>query len=649
MDRDKLNLARTFSHKSTLANFTAISLICKLCSITMSILFNKSNDPSLFLPLAAETLKPNTSAAASDSMDSSDHPQDGFFLVAHTLAQLGIKFMFGVVGIPVTQLASAAQACGIRFIGCRNEQAAGYAASAVGFLTGTPAVLLTVSGPGVVHGLAGLSNAKINCWPLLMLSGSCETSEIGKGAFQELDQVETVHSYVKLALKPQSLEDIPTALLRGFQATTKGRPGAAYIDLPSDILMRDVGQAGLGAVLQTVSDSIHAEPASTHGVQVSEAELMVASELISSAKRPLIIIGKGAAYSKAELSMRMLIDACKIPFLSTSMGRGTVPDDHPLCVNAARSMALSQADVAVIFGARLNWQLHFGEPPKWSSSVKFILIDPEPCDRDASCAAAVLRADAGATASRLTTHCTVNCEEWLNNLQAKALAASSKLELRLEHTAHPLDYSTVLRILRNAIRELKGPAPIVVAEGANTMDQARLILGPVREPRCRLDAGTWGTMGVGPGYAIAAAVACPERQIIALEGDSAFGFSAMEIETACRYSLPILFIVMNNGGIYGGDRRTAKLQALASKGLSSIGHPYDPAPTAFVADAKYYLLAEAFGGIGVRVDDAPSFQRALLKALDSRKTTIIDVVIDPMAGVESGNVHAFNAPKPTQS
>lgn len=596
----------------------------------------------------AETQE-NKSAVATEKMDFL--PQDGFFLVARTLAKLGVKFMFGVVGIPVTQLASAAQACGIRFIGCRNEQAAGYAAGAAGFLTGTPAVLLTVSGPGVVHGLAGLSNAKVNCWPLLMLSGSCETSEIGKGSFQELDQVKTVESYVKLSVKPQKLEDIPTALLQGFLATTKGRPGAAYIDLPSDILMSELKEDALDTVLQKILVSIPATRHSLDIIQPSESDVKAAGELISNAKRPLIIIGKGAAYSRAESNLRRLVDTCRIPFLSTSMGRGTVPDDHPLCANAARSMALSQADVAIVFGARLNWQLHFGEPPKWSSSVKFIIIDPEPSSRDASCAAMVLRADAGEAASRLAEHLNVNVDEWSSTLQVKALAASSKLELRLEHTAHPLDYSTVLRILRDAIRDmtLTGPAPIVVAEGANTMDQARLILGPVTEPRCRLDAGTWGTMGVGPGYAIAAAVSSPERRVIALEGDSAFGFSAMEVETACRYSLPILFIVMNNGGIYGGDRRTSELQALANKGLSSIGHPHDPAPTAFVTDAKYYLLAEAFGGMGIRVDDAPSLQKALAKAMDSRTTTVIDVIINPMAGVESGNVHAFNAPKSTVS
>lgn len=384
-------------------------------------------------------------------------------------------------------------------------------------------------------------------------------------------------------------------------------------------------------------------------IPAEESDVASAVAMLRDAQRPLIVIGKGAAFGKAENALRKIIDGWDVPFLATSMGRGVLSDERRHCANAARSMALAQADVALIFGARLNWQLHFGETPKWSSGVKFILVDPEPSERDAELAAVTLRGDAATVADQLLAalppnSLTTQIAEWAATLSAKALSATMKLEGKLAATAFPLNYLTTMRVIRDEILSVT-PQPVVVSEGANTMDNARLILSPVMDPRCRLDAGTWGTMGVGPGYAIAAAVTCPERGVVAVEGDSAFGFSGMEVETACRYDLPIVFIIINNGGVYGGDRRESQLQELATSGLKKAGYGKDPAPTAFVPGARYDMLATAFGGVGVRVNDAAGLQAALKEALRSRRPTVVDVEIDPMAGVESGNVHSFNAPK----
>ena len=625
---------------------------------------------------------------------------DGFFLAARSLHRLGIRYMFGVVGIPVTQLASAAQACGIRYIGCRNEQAAGYAAAAVGFLTGTPGVLLTVSGPGVVHGLAGLSDAQVNCWPMIMMSGSCERGEVGKGAFQELDQVAAVQPYVNLARRVDALSDIPVAITEAMEAAVggvsgrgHGRPGAAYLDLPSDILMSSLSSSDTTNATKE-EDIVDRYVPLNYEVKkqgADEGSLTTAVALLQSAKRPLIVIGKGAAYSRAEDALQSLVHATQFPFLATSMGRGVVGEDNSLCMNAARSLALSQCDVALIFGGRLNWQLHFGEPPKWSSDVKFILVDVAPTERDVALpsTAAVLKGDAGVVAEQLLDRMKVHPggvsgnasmieEGWVRGLGDKVKAATCRLEENLSAaaaaattatTSSSLNYHTALRTIRDEILAT-ALEPIVVSEGANTMDFARLILSPVIHPRSRLDAGTWGTMGVGPGYALAAAVTSPgtfffsffffflpvaltnthththtERGVVAVEGDSAFGFSAMEVETACRYNLPIAFVIFNNGGVYGGDRRDQELRELSQQGLGQAGYANDPAPTAFVPDARYDALATAFGGVGVKVDTQAALASALRQALDTKEPTVIDVRIDPMAGVESGNVHSFNAPK----
>ena len=365
-------------------------------------------------------------------------------------------------------------------------------------------------------------------------------------------------------------------------------------------------------------------------------------------RSPLVVVGTGAALARAEAPLRALITSWQVPFISASMARGVVPDNHPLCANAARSLALAQADVVLVFGAPLNWQLHFGEPPKWSSGVKFIIVAPTGAAtaHDAGRAAVKLAADPGAASAQLAAALPdpPAWTAWTAALAAKVEASRAKLAEKLARTASPLDYSTTLRVLRDELAATS-PPPVVVAEGANTMDQARLLLEPVTEPRCRLDAGVWGTMGVGPGYALAAAVTRPDRCVVAVEGDSAFGFSAMEVETACRYHLPITFVVLNNGGIYGGDRREEGVRKLAEAGLAAAGHASDPAPTAFVPDARYDLLATAFGGVGVAVADAAGLQAAVRAALDTRRPTVINVTIDPMVGVESGNVHSFNAPR----
>ncbi|PSC68564.1 2-hydroxyacyl-lyase [Micractinium conductrix] len=586
-----------------------------------------------------------------EGVDFSGQPNDGYFLIARSLARLGVRHMFGVIGIPVTQLASAAQACGIRFISCRNEQAAGYAAAAAGFLTGVPGVLLTVSGPGVVHGLAGLSNAQANCWPLVMISGSCEQAEVGKGAFQEMDQLAAVTPHVKWAGQAASLEDIPATLQRALQAAASGRPGAAYLDIPSNILMSALPDAAAAAAAEAVAAPLRAlRPAP------ATSDVAAAAALLRGAQRPLLVVGKGAALGRAEGALQQLVEAAGLPFLATAMGRGVVPDDSPLCANAARSMALGKADVAVVVGARLNWQLHFGEAPRWGSGVKFILVDPEPSEQeDVSKAALTLRADAGAAAAALlqalraaagadAAPLVPGAAAWAAALQERADGARAKLAAKMQRTTFPLDYHTTLRVVRDEINRLPLP-PIVVAEGANTMDQARVLIEPATLPRSRLDAGTHGTMGVGLGYAIAAAVTQPERNVVAVEGDSAFGFSGMEVETICRYNLPVCVLVMNNGGIYGGDRREAALREAAQKGLAAGGWPADPPPTAFVPEARYHLLAEAFGGSGVQVATAEELQAALRAALASRQPTLLNVMLDPMAGAESGSVHAFNAPK----
>ncbi|GAB2300065.1 hypothetical protein Dimus_034106 [Dionaea muscipula] len=560
---------------------------------------------------------------------------DGNVLVAKALAAAGVDCMFGVVGIPVTSLANRAVSLGIRFIAFHNEQSAGYAASAYGYLTGRPGLLLTVSGPGSVHGLAGLSNAAINAWPMVMISGSCDQADFGRGDFQELDQIAAVKPFSKLSVKATNIREIPDAVFRVLNRAVSGRPGGCYLDLPSDVLHETIAESEAETLISSVLNSAKVEANGS----AEELEIEKAVSALRTAERPLVVFGKGAAYAKAENELRQLVESTGIPFLPTPMGKGLLPDTHELAATAARSLAIGQCDVALVVGARLNWLLHFGEPPKWSKGVKFILVDISKEEIELRKPYIGLVGDAKRVVGLINKEikndpfCLGKSHPWVEAISKKAKGNVLRMEAQLAKDVVPFNYFTPLRIIRDAILGLGSPAPVLVSEGANTMDVGRAVLVQT-EPRTRLDAGTWGTMGVGLGYCIAAAVASPDRLVVAVEGDSGFGFSAIEVETLVRYQLPVIVIVFNNGGVYGGDRRSPE--------EITGPHKDDPAPTSFVPNAGYHILIEAFGGKGYLVTDPNELKTALDESFSARKPAVINVIIDPYAGSESGRLQHKN-------
>ncbi|KAB2611674.1 2-hydroxyacyl-CoA lyase-like [Pyrus ussuriensis x Pyrus communis] len=561
---------------------------------------------------------------------------DGNQLIAKALARFGVDRMFGVVGIPVTSLANRAVSLGVRFIAFHNEQSAGYAASAYGYLTGRPGVLLTVSGPGCVHGLAGLSNAMANAWPMVMISGSCDQKDFGRGDFQELDQIAAVEPFSKFSAKAKSIKEIPDCVFQALAKAGSGRPGGCYLDFPSDVLHQTISEAEAESLLATTAEKF-GESEKVPCVQNSQIEEAVS--LLRHAERPLIVFGKGAAFARAENELGKLVERTGIPFLPTPMGKGLLPDTHELAATAARSLAIGKCDVVLVVGARLNWLLHFGEPPKWSKDVKFILVDVSKEEIELRKPHLGLVGDAKLVLEKINLgikddpFCLGKSHPWVAAILSKAKDNVSKMEAQLAKEVVPFNFLTPMKIIRDAIAGLGSPAPILVSEGANTMDVGRSVLVQT-EPRTRLDAGTWGTMGVGLGYCIAGAVASPDRLVVAVEGDSGFGFSAMEVETLVRYQLPIVVIVFNNGGVYGGDRRSP----------DEISGPYkdDPAPTSFVPSAGYHTLIEAFGGKGYLVGTPEELKSALSESFSARKPAVINVIIDPYAGAESGRLQHKN-------
>src|SRR6266849_1060554 len=294
---------------------------------------------------------------------------DGATLIARSLKQQGIDHLFGVVGFPVGPIAAAAQKEGVAYIGMRNEQAASYAAQAYGYLKGRPGACIVVTGPGVVHGLAGLANAQQNCWPMILIGGASETYRGGMGAFQEERQVVIASPFCKFAHAIDTVERIPYYVEMATRNAIYGRPGATYLDMPDNII---TGKCDEDKIVQVERAP---DPPRTVAPQEYIEEAL---NLLEKAERPLVLVGKGMAWSRAEDEVRAFLERTQIPFLRSPMGKGVMPDDHPLSVAAARTLALQNADVVFLMGARFNWIFHFGQPPRYAKDVKVIQLDIAP-------------------------------------------------------------------------------------------------------------------------------------------------------------------------------------------------------------------------------------------------------------------------------
>ncbi|XP_063243155.1 2-hydroxyacyl-CoA lyase 1 [Bacillus rossius redtenbacheri] len=549
---------------------------------------------------------------------------DGNQILANALAKQGLQYVFGIVGIPVVELSLALQQAGLHYVGMRNEQAACYAAQAVGYLTRRPGVCLVVSGPGLLHALGGLANAQSNCWPVLVVGGSCAQDHEGLGGFQECAQVDMARPYCKYSARPPSAALIPLHVEKAVRLATFGRPGASYLDFPANVLSQRVEASAVSAVALVPEPPL---------LWPDPADISKAADILRASKRPLLIIGKGAAYGRAEDAVGELVHNCLLPFLATPMGKGVVPDTDPLCVTAARTLALQQADTIVLLGARLNWMLHFGRPPRFSPHVNFIQVDVCAEELHNSVAARVaVQGDVGVVATLLlrelasTNWYVPPHGTWVPQLAARAQANREYVAKMAQDTTPPLNYHTVFHHVQQIIPK----DSIIVSEGANTMDIGRSML--LNElPRHRLDAGTFGTMGVGLGFAIAAALWCrdhaPDKKVVCVEGDSAFGFSGMELETMFRYKLPVVIIIVNNNGIYSGfDQDT--FSSIQEAGELTRVTP----PQALSVGARYEHMMGLAGAEGHICTSVDQLQGALHRSLQvSDAPSIINVMISPTA------------------
>ncbi len=568
----------------------------------------------------------STSTTAAPAAPKFPEQVTGMYILAKALKNIGITDMYGLVGIPVTDFSYLCQEQGIRFVGFRHEQQAGMAAATHGYLTGKPGVLLTVSSLGFLNGLTATINATVNCYPMIQISGSSEREpiDLDQGAYEGLDQLNVAKGLVKAAYRVNKPQDIPTAVVRAYRAAISGRPGGVYLDITTPCLGQVVDAAEAEKWFFTPVDP-------RAKVMANPESIDRAVELLKSAKKPAILLGKGAAFIQADDTVKQFVESTGMPFYPMSMAKGLMPDKHPQSALACRSTIMSEADVVVLVGARLNWLLSRGHG-KWNPDTKFIQLDVEPTEMDCNrpIAAPVvgdIASSLQAIMDKLGGQKLTMDPTWMTSLATETQEKNAKFAERLASFANsqPMTHWTALNALKPLIES--NPDLIIVNEGANTLDDTRDTID-MSLPRHRVDCATWAIMGMGIGSTIGASVSTG-KSVVAIMGDSAFGFSGMDFSTISRFKLPVTVVIFNNGGIYNG----------IGQNMSADG---DPAPTTLDINAHYEKIAEAFGQQAYYVTTPAELKDAFTKAVASKAPAIINVQLAADSGKESGHIGYLN-------
>jgi 2-hydroxyacyl-CoA lyase 1 len=534
---------------------------------------------------------------------------DGGRIVARQLKAAGIDTVFGVVAGPMIELFAGAQAEGLKVVGCRHEMNAAFMASAWGWVKRRPGVMIAGSGPAVTNCVTPLYVATASSMPLVVLGGSTYVNTLGVGGFQEADQLAFARPACKWTGQVDTTERIGEWLHLALGRAQQGRPGGVYLDFPGHLVANRVAEES--ATLRTRAPEVtraHPDPNAIERI----------ADLLAGAERPLVVVGKGAAWSDAGPVLSELV-ARGIPYVTSPMARGTLPDDDPRFVNAARSAALAGADVILMVGARFNWIFGFGRPPRYRADVRIAQIDVE-AEEFTSSAEIELGVAADAAASVAALCQALEGRElasagsaWLTGLQRKREENEAKLAQLLESDAVPINPYRVVKEVRDVVPR----DATLTSEGETIMGICRAVLPSFRNRAC-FNAGTTGCMGTGVGYAIGAALAAPEHPSVAVVGDYAFGASAMAVETAARVGVKVVFVVVNNEGIAGHLLQDHMLPA---------GSP----PIASLLPAHYEKMAEMVDGHAERVDRPDEIRPALERALAADRVAVVHVRVDPKA------------------
>jgi len=536
-------------------------------------------------------------------------------VIARTLKARGVDRVFGLCGGHIMPIWMRLDAEGIRIVDVRDERAAVYMAHAYGELNGKPGVALVTAGPGVTNALTGIANAHVSRAPVMVLSGVPPTPQLNRGALQDLDHIGMVRGITRFACTVHEAAQVPRAMDEAWALALGdpgGEPGPVFLDFPTDTLRADVPPA--------VQMDEHLRPCRRTEIHADPFAVAHAAELIWQAQRPLVIGGRGARAAKAELED--FLSATGAVFLDTAECKGLLADDHPALVNAMRAAVMGDADVVITLGRKLDFQLAYGSPAIFGAAHWVRIADNAAELRDNRRGQAellasprqALRALVAAGQGRASSVDRV----WRDRVCAGHAERSARLASSMAGAANGADGRMHPNRLLAEVQRAIGDDAVVVADGGDFLAFTRVGM------RCStyLDPGPLGCIGVGTPFGIGAALACPQRTVAVLTGDGAFGFNAMEIDTAVRHGVPVLVVVANNGAwqIEVHDQTTTHGKVVGTH----------------LQHADHAAMARAFGAHGERVEKAEQLPMALERALAKLKSggpALLDVVVsgEPMS------------------
>jgi acetolactate synthase-1/2/3 large subunit len=535
-------------------------------------------------------------------------------LVVKSLKDEGVDTVFYLTGGPMVDVASRCIEIGFRSVDVRHEQAAAMAAHAYSRVLGKPGVCFAASGPGATNLITGVGNAFLDAVPVVALGGASALSQAGMGAFQEMDQIGMFKPITKWSERVMDVRRVPEIINKAFRVATSGQPGPVYIDLPGDVLYREVDENQV---------SFPKMPHSVPRVSGDPDLVKKAIALLKDAKRPVIITGTGILWSRAMEELKQFVELSGIPFYTTPQGRGVIEEDHKLSFLGARNQAWKEADVALFIGTRLNFIVGFGLPPRFAEDVKVIQVDisDEEIGRNRPVDVGII-GDAKMVLQQLTKegrdvfHGRKELT-WVDTLRGYDKRATEKSQALLNTDQTPIH---PLRLCKE-VRDFMDRDAIIVVDGHEILNFARQSV-PTNAPGHRVNAGPNGCMGVAVPFGLGAKVAKPNTQVIVLSGDGSFGMNGMEIDTMIRHNIPAIIVISNNGGWAGAGVMTAG---------RDLGY------------SRYDKMAEVFGAHGEFVERAQDIRPALERAVKSGKPAVVNVVTDPSARSSTVSFAAYRA------
>ena len=509
-------------------------------------------------------------------------------LIALALKRAGTSHLFTLNGAHIWPVLTGAVEHDIRVVDFRHEESAAFAAEGWSKVTRECGVAAVTAGPGVTNSMSALAQAQANDSPMFVIGGRAPVARWGMGSLQEMDHVAVVRSLVKKAMTLESADDAYASAAESVRTALSRRTGPVFMDVPIDVFFG-------AADLPEATEHLSVDP----GPPPDSAQIEEVVRSLRDAERPVVVAGGGVWWAHAESELRALVDAGQLPLIVNGMARGMLPPLHPLYFSRARSMALHDADVVLVVGAKLDFRLNFGQPPVFGDDTEIIRLDVDSGD---------LRAAIGALASAVGG----DHGRWVAALREKEAEGRKRDEAMTASSSAPVHPARLIaEVDRFADRDA-----IIVGDGGDFVSFAgRLIERD--EPGLWIDPGPFGCLGSGPGYAIAAKLARPDKQVILLSGDGAFGFSAMEFDTMVRHKIPVVCVVGNNG-IWALEKHPM-MSMLGTSIATDLGH------------TRYDKVVEALGGYGELVDQPGGVRPALERAFKSGLPACINVICDPDA------------------